>query len=300
MNTKDIQKDISCPICQSKDLIVRYENVSGNKTLLACRTCSVWFLHPFPDEEERKEIYKEEYFGFWGYSPEGAESVRVLKKHLYGKILREIEQYAKLYRILDIGCAMGYSLEAAKEKGIKPYGVEISEFAGKIAQERFGDDVKIGDIRDVDFKDTSFDAVTMIDLLEHVEEPVSILKKVNDVLKKNGTLAILVPDLSSCSSKILGRNWTHVTKVAQHLFLFSPKSIKLILASTGFRTEAIKPFRKPMTPLYAKNVLSCGNFRFLYYVANMICAVLPEKLKTTSFDLPTGEMLVIAKKIKNA
>lgn len=274
-----------------------YKNVVINKSLLRCKNCGVWILHPFPHDKEREKIYQDDYYARWEYNTETAEEIKLIKKRLYSNIIREIESYISVHTILDIGCAMGFSLEVAKEKGLVPYGVEISDFAGKIAIKKFGDAVKVGDIKDIDFKEDYFDAITMVDLFEHIDNPKPILVKLRRILKSNGVLAIIVPDTSSFSSKIMRRHWPHIKN--EHLYYYSREAITTVLSQINFKIEAVSSFPKPTTFSYAKSVSRCSGSQFLYYILSFLCAILPRSLKTININLPMGEMLVIARKGKD-
>ena len=87
----------------------------------------MWFMfvHPQPTKEELDEIYSENYFDEWG-SKEAKDALRKIKKMTYKKQLVEIEKFKK-FTVLDIGCGLGYSLDAAKEQGYRVTGVESNK-----------------------------------------------------------------------------------------------------------------------------------------------------------------------------
>ncbi len=285
----------SCPLCTDTPLSVRFRNISGDRALYRCRACGIQILLPFPGEDRKEAIYDHTYYERWGYNERDREIIAAIKKHLYADVLKEVLAYIKPSTVLDIGCAMGFSLEVLKENGIAPYGIEISGFAGTIAREKFADVVKIGDVEKIDFGPERFGAVTMVDVIEHVKAPLAVLKKVHSLISDSGLLAIVVPDVSSFTSKIMGRMWPHLKD--EHLYYYSPRSISRALSQTGFRVECIKPFPKPLTLLYGEHVLRCSSNKLPYHVAHAVCKVLPRTIKAVPFKLPMGEILVIARRM---
>ncbi|NQU95953.1 MAG: class I SAM-dependent methyltransferase [Candidatus Omnitrophica bacterium] len=295
MNKNFTETPITCDICKNKNFSIRYKNVIADKSILKCKNCGTWVLYPFPSEKSQEKIYQNGYYTRWGYGQDNQETIKLIKKRLYLNVLKKIELYTKPTKILDIGCAMGFSLEVAKERGLQPYGVEVSVFAGKIARKKFRDNVKIGDIKDVDFKNDYFDAITMVDLLEHLMHPLTILRKARSILKEKGILAIVIPNTLSFSSKVMKHKWPHINE--EHLYYYSPYSIMSVLSRIGFKIESVKAFPKPITLSYAKSVLKYGRHRAMYYLLNFICKIGPTKLTTIDFQLPTGEMLIMARKL---
>lgn len=292
----DKRSIIQCPLCgRENSLSVLYKGTVKGRPVLRCKQCGVWVLSHFPSESEKKSIYGDDYYIRWGYDDTIIGPTQNIKKQLYSDVLDKIILYGPLVKILDIGCAMGFSLDVLKERGLESYGVEISEFAGRIAQERFGSTVSIGDIKDIKFEDDFFDAVTMVDILEHVESPILILKKIRQILKRRGILAIVVPDTGSFSAKALKSAWPHINN--EHLYYFSPPLIKNILYESGFLIESVRSFAKPVSLSYAASVLK--NTRpdsMLYRLFDLMTALVPVKLRSKCFRMPMGEMLVIARK----
>ncbi len=284
----------SCHICGGKDFHIVYKNVINYKSILRCKKCGVWVKYPILSKEAIREIYGENYYNSWEYSKENLELLRAIKRPLYISILKEIKPSSKPFRLLDVGCAMGISLEVAAEIGLKPYGIEISEFAGKIAKEKFGDAVTISDIKDTDLLDDNFDAITMVDFFEHISDPVLILKKICKSLKDQSLLVIVTPNSSSISSKIMRGGWPHIKE--EHVYYYSPAAIEHVLHKCGFEIIKIKSFLKPITLSYARSVLRQSRYNIAYIFFNIVHSIVTKRFKTHNFRIPMGEMLVIARK----
>ena len=185
-----------------------YCNVCGgseHEFLLTVRGCDVHrslrcglvFVAPLPSAEYLAGIYNREYFtgesGF-GYPPEESYLDRDERLNLFHGRLAKIEAVlGGQGRLLDVGCATGYCLRAARERGWEVLGVDISEFAAQYAASQYGLRVVAGRLQDLECPDDHFDAVTMWDLLEHVLDPTGELLQANRVLRPGGVLALSTP-----------------------------------------------------------------------------------------------------------
>ena len=106
-------EEVSCLMCGNPNFTFPY--IKTHNWLLECKSCGFMFVHPQPTKEELDEIYSENYFDEWG-SQEANDTLRKIKKMTYESQLIEIEKIQKIYTVLDIGCGLGYSLDAAKER----------------------------------------------------------------------------------------------------------------------------------------------------------------------------------------
>ena len=87
-------------------------------------------------------------------------------------------------RILDLGCARGDFMAFAKSRGLKVEGVDLNPALAQQARDR-GFEVVTGDLRALDLEPV-YDAVTLWDVIEHVDDPVGVLVACRKVLKHNG------------------------------------------------------------------------------------------------------------------
>jgi 2-polyprenyl-3-methyl-5-hydroxy-6-metoxy-1,4-benzoquinol methylase len=105
-------------------------------------------------------------------------------------------------KLLDVGCATGSFLSLAKGNGWECRGVEVSSFAAAQARERTGCEVFCGQFAHAPFADGMFDVVTMWDLLEHLPDPVTALRKAGTLLKANGLLLVNTPNEDSLTRMV--------------------------------------------------------------------------------------------------
>ncbi len=99
--------------------------------------------------------------------------------------------------------------------------------------------VRSGTLEDARFAPDAFDAVTMLDTIEHLDNPLHALREACRVLKPGGILLIQTPDLDSLSRRILGRSWA-VLSPWEHLAYFSARSLGLALRRAGFEVAAVR------------------------------------------------------------
>jgi ubiquinone/menaquinone biosynthesis C-methylase UbiE len=118
------------------------------------------------------------------------------------------------------------------------YGVEVSQYAGRAAQRRFGDHIQICTLQESCFEPESFDVITMWETINHVTDPLGILKNCRKLLKTGGVLALNVGDASSWMAHLMGRYWYQVTPPV-HIHYFTPGTMKYVLEKTGFRLLSI-------------------------------------------------------------
>ena len=144
------------------------------------------------------------------------------------EIIKNIEMLKKGKRgnILDIGCCTGGLLVEAQKRGWEVSGIDPSQWACKCAKRYHG--LKVVNSLIESFNPSmKFDAITMLDVLEHVENPRKIIKKAKSMLKKDGVFCIVTPDYGSFTSRLLGKKWWGIRLA--HLSYFRENDIKRLI-----------------------------------------------------------------------
>jgi SAM-dependent methyltransferase len=218
------------------------------------------YLNPRPDAEERRELYKEEYFAshLSRQYPSSAEAIAEGIASA-GDILDLIRPWKAGGRILEIGTATGFLLAAAREEGWEPWGVEISAYASQYAREQLGLNVQTGELEDVSLPAGYFDVAVMWHLVEHFSDPLRSLRQVHSLLNAEGLLVIRTPDISSLEARWHRDKWEGL-RIPYHTCLFTPRTLEKALGKTGFRVIKfdfwISPLAlKPFLPLLNKTGL---------------------------------------------
>lgn len=140
-------------------------------------------------------------------------------------------------RLLEIGCACGFLLVAARERGFAVQGVEMSAWASAYARETYGLDVKTGSLETANPPPASADVVVMADVIEHLVDPRRTLAHIHRVLRPGGRLLLLTPDVGSAVARLLGPRWWGL--LDDHYVYFSRRTLGRLLEREGFAVERL-------------------------------------------------------------
>ena len=216
----------------------------GSAAYVRCRDCRTLSDTNPPSDRDLEEMYEgADYFVkgdddsgadlLWGY-PADYIADRELVEAKFQRVLGHIERYRSPGRLLDVGCGPGFLLSAAARRGWEPVGVDLNEWAVEYGRAELGLDLRVGDLTRAGFDDEEFDAVTMMDLIEHVPDPDALIAEAARVTQAGGVLAVLTPDAGSPVSRALGRRWPEVARPGEHPVLFSVTGLVALLARHGF------------------------------------------------------------------
>lgn len=138
-------------------------------------------------------------------------------------------------RILDVGCGFGETLGYHKARGCEVYGVEADENIRRVA-DKFGYKVNVGLFDADNYEQNYFDYVTLDQVLEHVADPLEVLRGIARVMKLSGSLIVSTPNGNGWGARIFGRKWIN-WHTPYHLQFFSERSMKLAAEKAGFVLE---------------------------------------------------------------
>ena len=234
---------MKCPLC---GLDADFYTSKNKYDLYKCGTCDFIFVYPPLTPEEANSVYSEEYFkkdkgGGFGYIDYDKDKEAM--RDVFISYLEEIERNTSRKEIFDIGTATGYFLDLARGRGWKTYGIEVSAYAGKIAQEK-GHKIAIGDLMSLEAD--KYPVVTLFDVLEHLSGPKDYILKVMAILEEGGIIAVNTLDQSSWWARCLGKKW-HAFVPPEHLNYFNKKNLMRFLEQHGFRILTVKKIGKKFT-----------------------------------------------------
>lgn len=219
-----------CPVCSSDNAAELF--VKDSYRYVRCRECDLVYVSPMPAGDELNCIYQDpRYFANrneWSYGYNDYFEERAFYDALFRRRVLECEHALGVdsghgLRMLDVGCAAGFLLEIARERGWNVRGVELSKPAAEFANKRLDNVVSNCPLPDAGFEDQSFDCVMMLDIIEHVSDPVALLREGARVLKPGGVLFLSAPNARSLSARLLGRRWFHYKR--DHVVLLSGKTV---------------------------------------------------------------------------
>jgi len=145
-------------------------------------------------------------------------------------------------RLLDVGCAAGFALLAARKRGWSVHGVELSQSLAEIARTRYGLHVESGSLEEVRQRLGRlgpFDCITMFDLIEHLGDIRSFLRSYLQYLRKGGVLFIDTPNWSRSAdndaSKLALNKQQHLTSILEHLSYLAINDIEWLARELPLR-----------------------------------------------------------------
>jgi 2-polyprenyl-3-methyl-5-hydroxy-6-metoxy-1,4-benzoquinol methylase len=102
-------------------------------------------------------------------------------------------------RVLDLGSGCGTFIKVCRNRGLDPYGIEPDTDVIEVAKlKAVGDGIVKGVGEYLPYRDESFDTITSMSVLEHVQDPEQVIRESVRVLNKNGALWLNAPDYSRC------------------------------------------------------------------------------------------------------
>ena len=221
---------------------------TGSKTLFQirgfpirqCAACQTRYVSPRLRPSSLLNLYFDsDYFnsrnslvhGYMDYASDRENILATVEKR-FQWISQNMEK-KEAGRLLDIGCAMGFSLEYGMDRGWDVFGLEPSPYATRSASERLAGRIANTSFDACTYPKNSFDLVLLWDVIEHLPDPPHLLQQIFDLLRPGGTLSIITPDCRSLLARAAGRWWMEYAKPTEHIYFFSRKTLEALAQKTG-------------------------------------------------------------------
>lgn len=162
--------------------------------------------------------------------PEGAEAVAFSVMYLRPVAGGEV---------LDVGCGGGAFLAGARDLGWRVVGVEPDPRAVEVATGVRGLDVRLGTLEEQRFESDRFDAVTSSHVIEHVHDPLGLLRECARVTKPGGRIVVVTPNIQSLGRRWLGTSWIGL-QPPRHLHLFSCATLRRLAVRAGIEVLTVR------------------------------------------------------------
>ncbi|WP_299456786.1 class I SAM-dependent methyltransferase [uncultured Microscilla sp.] len=210
-----------CPACKSKNITAinnesyaQYQNNSLNQQgykLYECRGCGLWFKDSQYTPHELQEYYSKYIEKHWNYSARLPHELRI------DEILKKAPGNAA---VLDVGCWTGRLLKPHTH--LKRYGIEPKLESRKIAK-----DNGLNILSDFFYENTDlkqqFDFITLVDVFEHLSNPIEILDNLIKHLKENGKLIIITGATNAFPVYLSSYTYWYYSKIPDHIVFLNKK-----------------------------------------------------------------------------
>jgi len=232
--TGKLAGDEPCPVCGAPGGRPIYNDARDPITLdsfrvVACSSCGVAYTLPRPSSLDR--YYPQRYRGY------GALVTRVLSALYDIRVSRWAGLQPEGGSVLEVGCGPGLMLAALHRRGWRVLGIERNEAVAETARRALGVEIVATPVEALP-ADAQFDLIIMFHVLEHIGEPVALLKECAKRLAPGGHLITNVPNFSSWQSRFAGSKWLHLD-VPRHLVHYTPQTLSATLERAGLKLSGI-------------------------------------------------------------
>ena len=223
-----------CPVCSTEQGLAVYpiarDPITGDTfEVLKCPSCDLTYT------ASRPQNYDHYYpAGYRGY---GSLVKWVLKRLYERRVTRWLRDRTGPGSVLEIGCGPGLILEIFRQNGWRALGTERNENAAAEARLIPGVEVTSTGVEGLPQK-AQFDLIVMFQVLEHLEDPVSVLRDCAQRLSLDGQIIINVPNFASWQARFAGPFWLHLD-VPRHVSHFTPHSLQSALQRADLRAHRI-------------------------------------------------------------
>lgn len=233
-----------------------YKGSGDRFDVVTCVACGLTQTNPRPTRAAIARYYPPGYGPHhegearpWGASRRALHAVASAYRRLCFTAFRLVARPADRFprpavgadRLLDVGTGAGWYVARMARLGWEVRGVEPDERAAAEAALAAGvpaEAILVASAEDAEFADGSFDLVTLAHVIEHLHDPLHVLRKVRRWLTPGGRVMIWCPNIGSLESRVFGRAWFGL-EVPRHLYHFTPQTLSALLAKAGFEVTAI-------------------------------------------------------------
>ncbi len=227
-------RQLLCPVCHTPPISFP---ASGSR--ITCSTCKVSWTY-LPEAIDAAALYRDEVYAV----VDNRKSI--FEKIIFSESRAILEQAKKLLPsarlLLDFGSGKGQFLAVAKALGWQGLGIETEAARGEFAREKYGVDVQIAYYQNDLVGKSPVDLISLNHVLEHLPEPISLLRELLDSnLQKGGLLYVEVPRADSWQAQLAGNAWMH-WDIPKHLSHWIEPVLTTQLEALGLSKVAERNF----------------------------------------------------------
>jgi 2-polyprenyl-3-methyl-5-hydroxy-6-metoxy-1,4-benzoquinol methylase/spore coat polysaccharide biosynthesis predicted glycosyltransferase SpsG len=226
-----------CPGCGSdgNPVIARFPL----RSYVRCSTCDLVYLLSFSahkgsyNEDYYEEQYRQQYGRSYLEDFDNIKNVSHRRLAFVKKLLGNFDGRT----LLDVGCAFGPFLQAAREEGLRVKGIDVSESCIRYVRDRLH--IPAQRTRFEEFEDERVDVVTMWYVIEHFADLRAVLAKANRLLSQGGVFAFSTPNLRGVSGLKNQENFLEKSP-ADHRSVWSPAAARRLMKRYGFQVRRFR------------------------------------------------------------
>ncbi len=240
-----------CPLCDADAPKFLFEKESF--PFVRCGACG----HVYVSEVPRDNVHFEDaFFANKRIRALDDHPVRAERMRRFVKALERHLGPRKDLAILDVGCGKGWNLAFLKNAGyVQTRGADINREAILTARHH-GLEVDEGYLEDQKYPDGSFDAVLMDQVIEHLENPKSLLREAHRILRKGGVFWASVPNIRAWHIRLFLKQRHRHFEGSRHLNYYTPASFADLFRRTGFEPVRVGTYFEELTIQRLKGVLA--------------------------------------------
>lgn len=264
----------SCYLCGSSGRVChdnlrdRLYDRPGVWQFLICPKCGLMWLNPRPIPEDVPKI-----FSTWNPNSK-KDRLYGFRKHLKGAVLATLQEHngkslpwsarvaargISLFpplkeivtmkvsglvgppqgQLVDVGCGGGEFLSTMRELGWDVLGVEPDPRAAQAAIDAYKLKIAVGELEKTNLPDSFADVLTMNHVIEHLPDPISVLKECHRILKPGGKLVLLTPNTQGWAHKTFGECWLPLEQ-PRHFILYSPETLATTVRAAKFSIDHLR------------------------------------------------------------
>lgn len=242
-----------CTVCGSENLedflSCKDYFVSGEVfSISRCKTCGFCFTDPRPAAEDIGPYYDSSEYVSHSKTSHGLTNrlFHLARNFTLARKKRILKKYSPGKRILDYGCGTGEFLARMKSASWTCTGIEANAPAREHAIQKYA--LTVTDESELEnLEDSSFDAISLWHVLEHVYPLRERLESFHKILDPDGTIFVALPNMNSFDAKIYGEHWA-AYDLPRHIYHFTPATIQQLMGTSGF--NLVKTLPMPLDAYY--------------------------------------------------